>query len=199
MTAVMTQKSPRERTVRSAALLFRERGVGGTGLREVVEHAGAPRGSLQYYFPGGKEQLLVEAMAWMAERAARPLHAALAAAAPPSPRAVVHGVLDRFRELLTITDYRGGCPIVAGVADASWDSPAVTDGARAAFATWLVAAAGRPRPRRRARGAGGAAGPAGGERGRGRAGAQPRPAGPHRARCGAIGAGPAPAGLDSAP
>ena len=132
MTTVMTQKSPRERTVRSAALLFRERGVGGTGLREVVEHAGAPRGSLQYYFPGGKEQLLVEAMAWMAERAARPLHAALAAAEPPSPRAVVHGVLDRFRELLTITDYRGGCPIVAGVADASWDSPAVTDGARAA-------------------------------------------------------------------
>ena len=138
MTAVMTQKSPRERTVRSAALLFRERGVGGTGLREVVEHAGAPRGSLQYYFPGGKEQLLVEAMAWMAERAARPLHAALAAAEPPSPRAVVHGVLDRFRELLTITDYRGGCPIVAGVADASWDSPAVTAGAREAFATWLT-------------------------------------------------------------
>ena len=138
MTTVMTQKSPRERTVRSAALLFRERGVGGTGLRDVVEHAGAPRGSLQYYFPGGKEQLLVEAMAWMAERAARPLHAALAAAEPPSPREVVHGLLDRFRELLTITDFRGGCPIVAGVADASWDSPAVTDGARAAFATWLA-------------------------------------------------------------
>ena len=47
-------------------------------------------------------------------------------------------LLDRFRELLTVTDYRGGCPIVAGVADASWDSPAVTDGARAAFATWLA-------------------------------------------------------------
>jgi AcrR family transcriptional regulator len=85
MTAVMTEKSPRERTVRSAALLFRERGVGGTGLRDVVEHAGAPRGSLQYYFPGGKEQLLVEAMAWMAERAARPLRDALDAPVPPSP------------------------------------------------------------------------------------------------------------------
>jgi len=134
----MTQKSPRERTVRSAALLFRERGVGGTGLRDVVEHAGAPRGSLQYYFPGGKEQLLVEAMAWMAERAARPLRAALAAPEPPSPRDVVHGLLDRFRELLTITDYRGGCPIIAGVADASWDSPTVTEAARTAFATWLT-------------------------------------------------------------
>ena len=134
----MATRSPRERTVRSAALLFRERGVGGTGMRDVVEHAGAPRGSLQYYFPGGKEQLLGEAMKWMAERAARPLHAALAAEEPPSPRELVHGVLDRFRDLLALTDFRGGCPIVAGVADASWDSPAVTDGARSAFATWLA-------------------------------------------------------------
>ncbi len=138
MTIVMTSSSPRERTVRSAALLFRERGVARTGLRDVVEHAGAPRGSLQYYFPGGKEQLLVEAMAWMAERAARPLHAALAAAPPPSPQDVVRGLLDRFRELLTSTDFRGGCPIVAGMADASWDSPAVVEGARAAFAIWIT-------------------------------------------------------------
>ena len=138
MTIVMTSRSSRERTVRSAALLFRERGVGGTGMRDVVEHAGTPRGSLQYYFPGGKEQLLGEAMKWMAERAARPLHAALAADEPQTPRQVVHGLLDRFRELLTVTDYRGGCPIVAGVADASWDSPAVTEAAREAFAMWLA-------------------------------------------------------------
>jgi AcrR family transcriptional regulator len=138
MTAVMTSRNPRERTVRSAALLFRERGVGRTGLRDVVEHAGAPRGSLQYYFPGGKEQLLAEAMKWMAERAARPLHAALAADEPPTPREVVHGLLDRFRELLTVTEFRGGCPIVAGVADASWDSPTVTEAARTAFATWVA-------------------------------------------------------------
>jgi AcrR family transcriptional regulator len=138
MTVVMTTRSPRERTVRSAALLFRERGVGRTGLRDVVDHAGAPRGSLQYYFPGGKEQLLAEAMKWMAERATRPLHAALAADEPPTPRAVVRGLLDRFRELLTVTDFRGGCPIVAGVADASWDSPTVTEAAREAFAMWLA-------------------------------------------------------------
>ena len=138
MTVVMTTRSPRERTVRSAALLFRERGVGRTGLRDVVEHAGAPRGSLQYYFPGGKEQLLAEAMKWMAERAARPLRTALTADEPPTPRAVVRDLLDRFRELLTVTEFRGGCPIVAGVADASWDSPTVTDAAREAFAVWLA-------------------------------------------------------------
>jgi AcrR family transcriptional regulator len=140
MTAVMAERERgvRERTVRSAALLFRERGVGGTGMRDVVGHAGTPRGSLQYYFPGGKEQLLAEAMAWMAERAARPLREDLAAVDPPSPVQVATGLLDRFRELLTLTGFRGGCPIVAGVADASWDSPVIVEAAREAFATWLA-------------------------------------------------------------
>lgn len=138
MTAVMSATSPRDRTVRSAALLFRERGVGGTGLRDVVEHAQAPRGSLQHYFPGGKQELLTEAMGWMAERAARPLREALADEPPPAPRLVVAQLLDRFRELLTMTGYRGGCPIVAGVADASWDSSAVADAARDAFGVWLT-------------------------------------------------------------
>lgn len=138
MTGVMGATSPRERTVRSAALLFRERGVGGTGLRDVVKHAQSPRGSLQHYFPGGKQELLAEAMGWMAERAARPLRDTLEVEPPLAPAEIVAGLLDRFRELLTITGYRGGCPIVAGVADASWDSPAVADAARDAFAAWLT-------------------------------------------------------------
>lgn len=137
MTTVMSATSPRDRTVRSAALLFRERGVGGTGMRDVVEHAQAPRGSLQHYFPGGKQELLAEAMGWMAERAARPLRETLAAEPPPEPRVVVAQLLDRFRELLTMTDYRAGCPIVAGVADASWDSSVVADAARDAFRAWI--------------------------------------------------------------
>ncbi|MDN5860680.1 MAG: TetR/AcrR family transcriptional regulator, partial [Pseudonocardia sp.] len=128
----------RQRTIRSAALLFQERGVGRTSMRDVVEHARSPRGSLQHHFPGGKRELLSEAMAWMAERAARPLWEELAEDLPPSPSKVVGGLLDRSRQLLAMTDFRGGCPIVAGVADASWDSPEVATAARDAFRTWLV-------------------------------------------------------------
>jgi AcrR family transcriptional regulator len=46
----------------SAGVLVRERGVHGVGLREIVAHAGGPRGSLQRYFPGGKTQLIAEAL-----------------------------------------------------------------------------------------------------------------------------------------
>src|SRR5215471_9016581 len=56
---------PRERMVRSAAQLIRRKGVSGTGMREIVSEANAPRGSLQHYFPGGKEELVAEALLWM--------------------------------------------------------------------------------------------------------------------------------------
>src|SRR6478672_2440997 len=62
--SMVSERSPRERMVFSAAQLIRRDGVSATGLRTVVEHAHAPRGSLQHYFPGGKEQLVNEAVAW---------------------------------------------------------------------------------------------------------------------------------------
>ena len=52
----------RDRIVRSAGALVRERGVHGVGLRQIVAHADGPRGSLQRYFPGGKTQLITEAL-----------------------------------------------------------------------------------------------------------------------------------------
>ena len=136
MTTVMGTTNSRERTVRSAALLFRERGVDSTGLREVVEHAQAPRGSLQHHFPGGKEQLVVEALAWIAGKAAEPLEATLEATPPPSARTVVADLFDRFRKLLTMTDYRAGCPIAAAVVDSGSAGDAVATATRHAFEHW---------------------------------------------------------------
>ena len=62
---------PRDRMVRSAAQLIRRKGVSGTGMREIVIEADAPRGSLQHYFPGGKEELVSDALLWMGGVAAR--------------------------------------------------------------------------------------------------------------------------------
>src|SRR6476619_1572642 len=62
---------PRERLVRSALELVGRQGPSGTGLRAVVDRAHAPRGSLQHYFPGGKHQLLTEALALAGRTGAR--------------------------------------------------------------------------------------------------------------------------------
>jgi len=43
--------------VRAAATLFRRNGYAATGINEIAELAGAPKGSLYHYFPDGKQQI----------------------------------------------------------------------------------------------------------------------------------------------
>ena len=56
-------RSSRERLLDSAVDLLQRQGYRGTGLNELLERSGAPRGSLYHYFPGGKEQIGAEAIA----------------------------------------------------------------------------------------------------------------------------------------
>ena len=44
----------RDAIVNAAVALFRRRGYSGTGLSDIVELSGAPKGSLYHYFPNGK-------------------------------------------------------------------------------------------------------------------------------------------------
>src|SRR5437762_12056667 len=53
----------KQRFVAAAIDLFQRRGYHGTGLNQIVAESGAPRGSLYFHFPGGKEELASEAVA----------------------------------------------------------------------------------------------------------------------------------------
>src|SRR6266545_3697904 len=53
----------RDKIVESARTLLRRQGYHGTGLAQVIEVSGAPRGSVYYLFPGGKEEIAVAAVA----------------------------------------------------------------------------------------------------------------------------------------
>ena len=50
----------RERILETSGELFRRQGYMGTGVKQIVEEAGAPFGSLYHFFPGGKEELGAE-------------------------------------------------------------------------------------------------------------------------------------------
>jgi AcrR family transcriptional regulator len=120
--------TPRERMVISTALLIRERGAHSTAISDVLEHSGAPRGSAYHYFPGGRTQLLCEAVDYAAEFTA----ARIAKAA--SSVAAVDVIVDGFRTLLIESDFRAGCPVVAVAVEA--DNQPVIDRAAAGFARW---------------------------------------------------------------
>lgn len=100
-------RNPRERMVRSAALLIRERGAHATAISDVLTHSGAPRGSAYHYFPGGRTQLLCEAVDFTGDF--------VAAAIGRVERSI--DLLDAlhlfYRQELLDSDFRAGCPIAA--------------------------------------------------------------------------------------
>src|SRR6476660_4185989 len=127
--------SPRERMVVSAALLIRELGGQPTAISDVLEHSGAPRGSAYHYFPGGRTQLLCEAIDYAGEYVAAKI------AKAESGFDALDGLIAYYRKQLLRSDYRAGCPVVAVTVEAG--DPArqdqatpVIDRAAAAFARW---------------------------------------------------------------
>jgi AcrR family transcriptional regulator len=143
MTPVMTgrMRPPRERMVYSAAQLVRARGVAATGVRDVVVHADASRGSFQHYFPGGKDQLVGEALAWSGDFAARWAASYPETTGDPSPSGLFAHMADFWRKDLTARRYECGCPIMATDAElAGGDSP-VNQPLRSAADRWERAVA----------------------------------------------------------
>lgn len=144
-TAEMPALDSRARMVRSAALLFRERGYSATGFRDVIAHSGAPRGSIYHHFPGGKAQLAEEAVAWTARTIAAQLDQALAGERDAA--GVLRALLAPWREALERSDFRAGCPLVAITVED--DVPErLTRAVAAAFADWQALFAARLREAR---------------------------------------------------
>ncbi|OBI87221.1 TetR/AcrR family transcriptional regulator [Mycobacterium asiaticum] len=105
-------RSPRERMVVSAALLIRERGAHATAISDVLAHSGAPRGSAYHHFPGGRTQLLCEAVDYAGEYVADLISRA------GGGLDLLDAMIDWYREQLLSTDYRAGCPIAAVAVEA---------------------------------------------------------------------------------
>jgi len=121
--------------VYSAVQLIRMQGMSGTGLREVVARAQAPRGSLQHYFPGGKEQLVGEAITWAGDFAAAQVSRFLQASPRPTPSVLFEAMADQWRREFDRIGFGRGCPIVATVADAAANDQ-IRETARQAFDRW---------------------------------------------------------------
>jgi AcrR family transcriptional regulator len=119
----------------SAALLIRERGAQPTAIADVLEHSGAPRGSAYHYFPGGRTQLLCEAIDYSGEYIAAKI------ADADSSLAALDGLIAYYRKQLVRSEYRAGCPVVAVTVEAGDpgkedQSRPVIDRAAAAFVRW---------------------------------------------------------------
>lgn len=109
----------RARMISSAALLLREHGVAGTSIARVLEHSQGPRGSVGFHFPGGKAQLLTEALVWAGGLISEVLSQADARGTTPAE--VVTAICEHYKSQLKATDFRAGCPVGAVAQEAFAD------------------------------------------------------------------------------
>jgi TetR/AcrR family transcriptional repressor of lmrAB and yxaGH operons len=131
------RRSSRDAFIDTAGLLLRRQGYAATGLNEVVTRSGAPKGSLYFHFPGGKEELAVAAM----QRTGEQLRAALARilASSDDLGEALARLLDILAEGLERSDYRDGCPIATVTLELASDSKALRVAATETFDSWLDA------------------------------------------------------------
>ncbi|WP_246708912.1 MULTISPECIES: TetR/AcrR family transcriptional regulator [Bradyrhizobium] len=111
--------------VAGAADLMSRRGVNATSVREVVRHTGTPRGSISHHFPGGKQQLIEDAIVFAGAQVSGPLrHLTSERGAMAGLRAFI----TLWKKTLERTNYQAGCPILAVAVEEYICDPVDKDG-----------------------------------------------------------------------
>lgn len=143
----------KERILESSGALFRRQGYSGTGVKQIVEEAGAPFGSLYHFFPGGKEELGAETI-----RRSGALYGLLLGEFVGPEVELVRGVRNFFAgaaETLRETDYADACPIATVALEVSSTNEELRRACADVFNAWIAggverfAAEGIPRERAR--------------------------------------------------
>jgi TetR/AcrR family transcriptional repressor of lmrAB and yxaGH operons len=131
----------RDAIVQAALTLFRQRGYSGTGLNDIVELSGAPKGSLYHYFPEGKLSIAEAAVRLAGERGESTL-ADLSARHKSAGQLVrAYGVL--LAGWMTQSKFRDGSPMTTALLETAPGDPSVTAAGREAFASWRRAISGK--------------------------------------------------------
>lgn len=131
----------RDKMIAGAADLLSRRGVHATSLRTVVQHTGTPRGSLGHHFPGGKQQLLEEAVRHAAESVAVPLETLM------KERGAVEGLqafVGWWRRILESSGFEAGCPVLAVAVEPMADEEDAASGSTFANSLARPSSAGKP-------------------------------------------------------
>ena len=121
----------------SAAEVLRERGAAGVTIDEVLTRSGAPRGSVYHHFPGGRGQILTEAL----QRAGAAITANIDRDADRGSRVLLSRFVEVWEQLLHDSDFTAGCPVVAAAIGSSEEDSALSQEAGQIFGTWRTALA----------------------------------------------------------
>ncbi len=127
----------RDRLIGATAELFRRQGYTGTGVKQIVEAAGAPFGSMYHFFPDGKEALGAETIRWSGAMYGQLIDLFYEPGVDPavSTRRFFDAAADTVRD----TDYADACPIATVALEVASTSETLRAATAEVFESWLAA------------------------------------------------------------
>ncbi len=99
----------REQILLTTCDLLENQGFHATGLNEIVRASGAPKGSIYYYFPEGKEEIVAETVRFAGQRTAARIRAHLSEYEDPAE--AVQTFLNTIAYHIEVSGFRAGGPI----------------------------------------------------------------------------------------
>ena len=117
--------------VQGAIDLLAAHGVQGTSFALLIEATDAPRGSIYHHFPGGKSELIREAVMSVGASVASIIDSLTV----ERPEDVITAFLEGWRTLLVNGNFDRGCAVAATSLGAG-DETSLRDVARDVFQTW---------------------------------------------------------------
>lgn len=124
----------RERILAAAGRLIRRKGFRGTGLSEIIEESEAPRGSIYFHFPEGKEQIVREAMLAEVRRISEILISLTRES--PGPVEAIRAYILGAAEELESSGFLFGCPVAPVILDLPEPDSSLADACREAVDEW---------------------------------------------------------------
>ncbi len=131
----------RQRMIEAAASSLRRRGLTATSFTDVLTASGAARGAIYHHFPGGKDELAQDAVAWTGRRV-RDEFAALDTGDVDS---VLRGFLDLIRPIVAQAAGGASCAVAAVAMETTPSQAGLTAAAAHALQSWVDVLAGRLR------------------------------------------------------
>lgn len=121
----------REQILQTACALLEKQGFHGTRLNEIIKESGSPKGSLYYYFPDGKEQIVSEAVIQSGRETAERIRKGLAESSNAA-KAVSDFVLN-IAEHVERSGFAAGSPLTAVAMETATTSERINEACREAY------------------------------------------------------------------
>ena len=121
----------KQQILESAARLFEKQGYHATGLNEIIRESGAPKGSLYYYFPEGKEQIGAETALWAGAQMAERIRYGLSQS--PDPAAALRILTLGIADAVEASGFAAGGPLMMLAAESAVGSQRLNTACREAY------------------------------------------------------------------